>query len=82
MLENALRFVYEHRNIFADSVRRYIESVEPLRYVIIKEISRKGGDVHHWWWCFLEDRYIIYQFDHKPTADELKEMQQDYLKEV
>jgi len=77
----AVEFVKAHRNVFADSTRCYIE-YETMKYVVIKEIERKGSDVHYWYWCFTEDGYVIYQFDHKPTKEELKEMMHDLKREV
>jgi len=75
---SAKEFVYQHRNIFADSVRRYIESSYP---VVIKEISRHDNEVTYWYWVFFRDKRFIYMFDHKPTEKELKEMWQDINKE-
>lgn len=68
---SAKEFVYNHRNIFADSSRRYIESSYPP---IIKEIARFKEKVSYWFWIFKPDKYMIVKFNHKPSKKEYMEM--------
>jgi len=75
----ARQFVERHKNIFAKSVRRYIESSYP---VVIKEIETDpDGSKVYWFWVFKGNRYIIYQFEKKPTKKEIKKMWDDIYKE-
>jgi len=75
----AKEHVYNHRNIFSKSTRRYVFRTYPP---IIKEIdTAPDGKKQYWFWCFLENKKIIYKFNKKPSQNQLKEMLNDFEKE-
>jgi len=70
--EKARKYVKGNTYI-SDKSRTYIFQKTPA---IIKEIT-----IHKVvrFWCFLDDRYIIYEFKHLPDKDGMKEFLGDYL---
>lgn len=77
---SAKEYVYNHRNVFSKYTRRYIINTQPS---IIKEIdvSPDGTKKLYWYWVFLPNKVIIYQFERKPTPQQLKAMWNDIEKE-
>ena len=72
-------YVYDHRNIFSKYTRRYIFSFNPI---IIKEIDTSPDDKkQYWYWVFLNNKIIIYQFDKKPNRKEIDNMLKDIEEE-
>ena len=74
--DEALRFVYNHRNIFSDSTRRYVElehaeDENEDSFVIIRETDRKGTERQWWFWCFFKDHYNIFKFNTRPTREDV-----------
>lgn len=63
------RFVYEHRNIFDRSTRRYVVSTLPTA---IKEVSTSpDGQKSYWLWVFRKNYYSVIEFDGKPSRNEI-----------
>lgn len=68
-IESAIHFVYSHRNVMAQSSRRYFE-YRGKDFFVVKEITKFENEVCYWYWKLYKDHYIIFKFDHKPTRKE------------
>ena len=75
----ALDFVYQHRNIFSDSIRKYRYDIISGAY-IVKEVERFNDVINRWYWCFYKDKFMIIK--NPSEKDNIAKVVSNWVKEI